>query len=129
MSERDEALATQRRVDEGRAAALLGSLQLADSFFPGGGYTLSHGLESYAEEGLLDAASLTAIASDLIRHSLGPSDAIALAARVDASIWVADAVLDEAGIIEEVDEGPSEEAKLAEFKRFLDEVDPEDFQS
>lgn len=59
--------------------AFLGSLQLADSFFPSGSYTLSHGLESYAEAGLLDAASLTAIASGLIRHSVGPSDAVALA--------------------------------------------------
>ena len=59
--------------------AFLGSLQLADSFFPGGGYTLSHGLESYAEAGLLDATSLTAISRDLIRLSVGPSDAVALA--------------------------------------------------
>lgn len=59
--------------------AFLGSLQLADSFFPSGGYTLSHGLESYAEAGLLDAASLPAIASGLIRYSVGPTDAVALA--------------------------------------------------
>ncbi len=58
-----------------------------------------------------------------------PSDSIALAARVDAPIWVADEVLEEAGIVDET-EGPheDEEAKLAEFKRFLEEVDPEDFQ-
>ena len=58
-----------------------------------------------------------------------PSDSIALAARVDAPIWVADEVLAEAGIADET-EGPheDEEAKLAEFKRFLEEVDPEDFQ-
>lgn len=59
--------------------AFLGSLQLTDSFFPSGGYTLSHGLETYAESGLLDAASLTEIARDLIRYSVGPSDAVALA--------------------------------------------------
>lgn len=68
-----------------QAAAFLGSLQLADSFFPGGGYTLSHGLESYAEAGLLNAASLTAIASDLIRNSVGPSDAVALAITMRAA--------------------------------------------
>jgi bifunctional DNase/RNase len=58
-----------------------------------------------------------------------PSDSIALAARVDAPIWVADEVLEEAGIVDET-EGPheDEDAKLAEFKRFLEEVDPEDFQ-
>lgn len=67
------------------ASSFLASLQLADSFFPGGGYTLSHGLESYAEAGLLDAASLTAIAGDLIRHSVGPSDAVALAITLQAA--------------------------------------------
>jgi urease accessory protein len=59
--------------------AFLASLQLADSFFPSGGYTLSHGLESYAEAGLLDVASLTATAAGLIRSSIGPSDAVGLA--------------------------------------------------
>ena len=58
-----------------------------------------------------------------------PSDSIALAARVDAPIWVADEVLAEAGIADETEGShEDEEAKLAEFKRFLEEVDPEDFQ-
>ena len=59
-----------------------------------------------------------------------PSDAIALAVRVQAPIWVADEVLDEAGIpAEMVDfDHDEEEEKLDEFKRFLDDVDPEDFQ-
>jgi uncharacterized protein len=62
-----------------------------------------------------------------------PSDAIALAARVDAPIWVADDVLEDAGIPDEavegrIEEAADEEAKLDEFKRFLDEVDPDDFQ-
>jgi len=61
-----------------------------------------------------------------------PSDAIALALRADAPIWVADEVIDEAGIpAEMVDFGADdsdEEEKLDEFKKFLDEVDPEDFQ-
>lgn len=80
MSARGDARRRGRR-DEGRLSpeAFLGSLQLADSFFPSGGYTLSHGLESYAEAGLLDAGSLPAIAAGLIRASVGPSDAVALA--------------------------------------------------
>jgi uncharacterized protein len=59
-----------------------------------------------------------------------PSDAIALAVRVHAPIWVADEVLDEAGIpAEMVDfDHEDEEEKLDEFKRFLEDVDPEDFQ-
>lgn len=61
-----------------------------------------------------------------------PSDAIALASRVGAPIWVADAVLDDAGIpvsaMEFQEDDPLDEQKLDEFRRFLDEVDPEDFQ-
>jgi uncharacterized protein len=60
-----------------------------------------------------------------------PSDAIALAARAGASLWVADAVFDEAavdGILTDDDDAVSEEEKVDEFRRFLDDVDPEDFQ-
>ena len=59
-----------------------------------------------------------------------PSDAIALAARVDAPIWVSDDLLETAGVPDETEVPPSpgEESQLDEFKRFLDEVDPEDFQ-
>ena len=59
-----------------------------------------------------------------------PSDAIALASRMDAPIWVNDEVLDEAGIVDEGEEVPPEvqEERLDEFRKFLDEVDPEDFQ-
>ncbi|WP_438354015.1 bifunctional nuclease family protein [Microbacterium sp. CJ88] len=67
-----------------------------------------------------------------------PSDAVALACRVGATIHVADAVLDEAGIPDTVtgDESDAEETvedeadqeeRVDEFKRFLDDVDPEDF--
>lgn len=55
-----------------------------------------------------------------------PSDAIALASRVGAAIWVADAVIEEAGMPDILDEDDAE-ASVDEFKRFLDEVDPEDF--
>ncbi|WP_166874166.1 MULTISPECIES: bifunctional nuclease family protein [unclassified Salinibacterium] len=58
-----------------------------------------------------------------------PSDAIALAARVDAPISVADEVLEEAGIADESEQPhDDEEQRLAEFRKFLDEVDPDDFQ-
>jgi uncharacterized protein len=63
-----------------------------------------------------------------------PSDAIALAVRADAPIWVADEVLEEAGIpaemvdVESDDSAETTEEKLDEFKRFLEDVDPEDFQ-
>jgi len=59
-----------------------------------------------------------------------PSDAIALAVRTDAPLFIAADVLEEAGIPAEMaefrDEG--DEEKVDEFKKFLDDVDPEDFQ-
>jgi bifunctional DNase/RNase len=59
-----------------------------------------------------------------------PSDAIAIAARVEAPIWVNDEVLEQAGIADESekDEPVDEEERLEEFRKFLEEVDPDDFQ-
>lgn len=63
-----------------------------------------------------------------------PSDAIALASRVGAPIWVAEAVLEDAGVpdtvteTEDDDEAPLDpQERLDEFKRFLEDVDPDDF--
>jgi len=52
-----------------------------------------------------------------------PSDAIALAVRTKASIFVADSVIDEASIVSE--QGEEEEVKR--FRSFLSEINPEDF--
>ncbi|MFD1721352.1 bifunctional nuclease family protein [Amnibacterium endophyticum] len=65
-----------------------------------------------------------------------PSDAIALVSRIGAPLFVAESVLSDAGVLEEVDEDEADdepdpataEEKVAEFRRFLDDVDPEDFQ-
>jgi bifunctional DNase/RNase len=54
-----------------------------------------------------------------------PSDAIALAVRINAPIFAADEVLDQAGI-ELRDE---EESEVQKFREFLDQVTPEDFAS
>ena len=59
--------------------ALLVSLQLTDSAFPSGRYTLSHGLEGFAQADEVDADTLPALLADLLRHSVGPADATALA--------------------------------------------------
>jgi bifunctional DNase/RNase len=56
-----------------------------------------------------------------------PSDAIALASRAGAAIWVADEVLAEAGVPDVLTETDASE-RLDEFKRFLDDVEPEDFE-
>jgi urease accessory protein len=66
-----------------RGGALLAVLQLSDSAFPSGRYTLSHGLEALAHEGLLETPcapdALAALLGDCIRFGVGPSDGIALA--------------------------------------------------
>jgi uncharacterized protein len=55
-----------------------------------------------------------------------PSDAIALAVRSDAPIFAAEAVIEESAI-EFEHEDVNEEEVVEEFKRFLDEVKPDDF--
>jgi bifunctional DNase/RNase len=52
-----------------------------------------------------------------------PSDAIALAVRINAPIYAAEEVLEQAGI-ELRDE---EESEVEKFREFLDQVSPEDF--
>lgn len=57
-----------------------------------------------------------------------PSDAIALAVRLHAPLFVSDGVLDVAGtLLEEVSDEETIEGEVAEFRSFLDEVDPADF--
>ncbi len=60
-----------------------------------------------------------------------PSDAIALALRLGAPLFVSEAVLDEAGTLPIVDENSIDEETIdetvEEFRSFLDEVDPSAF--
>lgn len=69
----------------GSLSAFLSSLQVTDSFFPSGLFTLSHGIESFAQAGLLTPQSLASIVADLIRSSVGPSDAAGLAIAMRAA--------------------------------------------
>jgi bifunctional DNase/RNase len=57
-----------------------------------------------------------------------PSDAIALAVRLGAPLYVSEHVLDEAGALPEpeIDEDAID-AEVDEFRHFLDELDPSDF--
>jgi bifunctional DNase/RNase len=67
-----------------------------------------------------------------------PSDAIALASRTNAPIWVADAVMAVAGIDDTIADADADadadgvaevaDEEVEEFRRFLDDVDPDDFQ-
>lgn len=56
-----------------------------------------------------------------------PSDAVALASRVGCGMWVAEAVMAEAGVPDVLTETDASD-RLDEFKKFLDEVEPEDFE-
>lgn len=55
--------------------------------------------------------------------SARPSDAIALAVRMEIPIFAAEKVLDEASIVME----SSEEDEIERFRDFLDHVEPQDF--
>jgi urease accessory protein len=69
-------------MDETIAAAteLLAVLQLADSFFPSGRFTLSHGLESFGQAGLLpSAATLQPLVVDYLTEAVAPSEGVAVA--------------------------------------------------
>jgi len=67
--------------------------------------------------------------------SARPSDAVALAVRIEVPVFVADQVLDEAGVVvpedeDTVDEPDTEELaddEVERFREFLDSVSPEDF--
>ncbi|MGE3913858.1 MAG: urease accessory protein UreF, partial [Chloroflexota bacterium] len=76
--------------------ALLAALQLGDSLFPSGGFTLSHGLETLAERRLVqDAPTLRSWLETSVRWQVGPSDGVAAAAA-----WAADDDLELAGQID-----------------------------
>ncbi len=60
--------------------------------------------------------------------SCRPSDAIALAARCNAQMYVADELMEQAGVpIESETEPDDGEEILGQFRAFLDQVSPEDF--
>ena len=80
------------------------------------------------EDGTFYAEITLATPSGVLVLDARPSDAIALTLRSEAPLYVAERVLDEAGIPAELADPRTDDAKVYEFKRFLDDVDPEDFQ-
>ncbi|MGW2311443.1 urease accessory protein UreF, partial [Actinomadura luteofluorescens] len=58
---------------------LLAQLQLTDSGFPSGMYTLSHGLEGYVQHRITGPENLRELLTDLLYNAVGPADAAALA--------------------------------------------------
>ncbi|MBW3641349.1 MAG: bifunctional nuclease family protein [Actinobacteria bacterium] len=68
-----------------------------------------------------------ALGGALHRVSSRPSDAIALAVRVDAAIFATDEVLDDAGT-PALEGRPEEQEQIVdEFRQFIEHVNPEDF--
>ena len=80
------------------------------------------------EEGTFYAEITLVTPSGTLVLDARPSDAIALTLRSEAPLYVDEKVLEEAGIPAELADPRTDEAKVDEFKRFLDDVDPEDFQ-
>jgi bifunctional DNase/RNase len=60
-----------------------------------------------------------------------PSDAVALAVRVDAPIFASDEVVAEAAMpaAEEHEDDEPEEEIVDQFREFIDQVNPDDFAS
>ena len=56
---------------------LFATLQLADSFFPTGLFTQSHGLESFVAAGTVGAARIEALLHGYLLHVAAPGDALA----------------------------------------------------
>lgn len=65
---------------------LLVSLQLSDSAFPSGFYTMSHGLEGFRQQGLVAPDGVADLLDDLLSAAIGPGDATALARAHDAAL-------------------------------------------
>lgn len=57
----------------------LALMQLSDSFFPSGSYTLSHGLEALVQKGLVNTAEdIKSFLSILLQNKIGTCDLVAL---------------------------------------------------
>lgn len=87
---------------------ILAALQLADSFFPSGMYTQSHGLESFISAGHTGPAQIEPLLHAYLLHAVGPCEALATrwvvraAANDDIDLVAAiDARLDTAKLAEE----------------------------
>jgi len=81
------------------------------------------------EEGTFYAALILRGEERTIAVDARPSDSIALAVRTHSPIFMAEEVLESAGIPEPEESDLNEEEELEQFREFLEGVDPSDFQS
>lgn len=80
------------------------------------------------DEGTFYAALILRAEERALAIDARPSDSIALAMRFGAPIFVDEDVMDAAGVSEENAGDIDTEEELAEFREFLEHVNPEDFQ-
>lgn len=78
------------------------------------------------DDGTFYAEITVSAGGGIHRIDARPSDAVAVASRTDAPIFVADDVLAEAGVEDVITEAEAE-ADVEEFSRFIEQVDPDDF--
>lgn len=62
-----------------------------------------------------------------VEVSARPSDAIALAMRMNVRVYGEEAVLAEGGIVVPEEQETEQEAELEQFRKFLDDISPDDF--
>ncbi len=80
------------------------------------------------EEGTFYAALVLRGEEHSVAIDARPSDSIALAVRTGSPIYVAEEVMKEAAVLAEVEVEVDEEAEVEQFRDFLEQVDPSDFQ-
>jgi bifunctional DNase/RNase len=87
---------------------------------------------THLDEGTFYAELHLTSGGSALEVSCRPSDAMALALRVDCPIFASEALLDEAGLVEEVDDEDDDgqgEDVVEQFREFIDSVNPDDFAS
>jgi len=85
---------------------------------------------THLEEGTFFAELHLRQGENTLVVSSRPSDAMALALRVNCPIFATEDLLDDAGLPEDTEEEPAEEGDVVEqFKEFIDNVNPDDFAS
>jgi uncharacterized protein len=93
------------------------------------GATVSHIVINDLRDATFYATLVLDVDGEVIEVDARPSDAVNLAVRANAAIFVAEHVLDEAGVIPEsgVDEGgPEDEENLSVYADFLESLDLDD---
>jgi bifunctional DNase/RNase len=98
------------------------------------GATVERVVVTHLDEGTFYAEIHMKAGGDDHRISSRPSDAMALALRIDCPIFAADEVIAEAGLVPEDDDPESDDEVpgddvVEQFREFIDNVNPDDFGS